>query len=190
MLANELYYKVEKILDDKIDINGYQFTKTLISVPGNIKLPCYINEKAMEDLVEGNYYYSKKAYLTGMGNTKPKEREISFRVDFKFDSSEEEFLKQKETVVKFNGLIRNGSNNILKKLGPMLVPTFVTTCILKNELRETFYLMVVGFHNRAKSLSEIGVACYVDITGVLSIGKPNKPCSVIVRDIILRKEVA
>lgn len=190
MLANELYYKVENILDEKIDINGYEFTKTMISIPGNITIPCYINEKAMPNLKEGNYYYSKKAYLTGLGGNKPKERELSFRIDYKYDSTEEDFYSKKETVVKFNGLVRNGDNNILKKLGPMMVPTFVTTCILKNELRDTFYLMVVGFHNKAKTLSELGVACYVDITGVLSIGKPDKPCSVIVRDIICRKEVA
>lgn len=189
MLSNELYYRVDKISGEKVDINGYTYTKISITVPKDIKLPAYVSDRVLSNITEGKYFYSKKAYLTGIGGNAPIEREISFRLDYTAECSEVEYTKQKETVVNINCLVRNGKKNVLKFFGPMLVPTTVTTAVVFNEKREIFYVMLVGFHSRAKKLIELGKSYCADIVGNLSLRNPDKPCSIVVQDITFREGV-
>lgn len=187
MLSFELHYKVLDILEKDININDYSYAKCLIEVPKDIQIICYINSKILDQTEVGGYYKAKKAYLTSLSEVK--DIEVSMRVDHIFESSKEEFESIPETIVRTNALIRKSKLNVLKHFGPMRTPTCHATAVSKNEKGNTFYIMLIGFHSRAKLLDNLGKACYADITGSLATRGNGKPCSIIIKDLYIRKEV-
>lgn len=189
MLSSNLYYRVESITDEIVDINSYMFTKVMITVPRNISIPAYVESNIVSTLKPGGYYFTERAYMTGIGGVSPMTRELSFRIDYTEEITKEVYNAIRETVVRVNGIVKNGPKNYIKYTGPMRVPILVTTIAVRNESKQTFHLMLVGFHNKAEKLISLGKSYYADIVGKLYSKNPEKPCSLIVCDIIFRKEV-
>ena len=191
MLSSELYYKIDKIDGTCISINGYKYFKVNATIPDNIQMVLLISDKCKNNVEEGKYYFSKRAYLTSLEeDNKDNINKFVFRIDYMSNCSKEEFNTKKESVVTFNARINKRKHNMIKNLGPMCIPTFSVKATLKNEMGNPFHVLIIGFHSRAKMLNDLVNVCYVDITGCISSPrKSGLTCAIVVKDIIFRKEV-
>lgn len=191
MLSSELYYKVNSVGEETISINGYEYLKVNVTIPGHVTMIVYIGDKHSKNIKEGDYYYSKRAYLTSSYEEDPMDGEFSFRIDSTDKSSQEDFDSQNEvTTVVFNARVGKRPTNVIKYLGPMKIPTYSVRASIKNESENHFHVMVVGFHSKAKVLFGLAPVTYVDIFGHISAPKkPGKSCVIVLKEHILRKEV-
>lgn len=190
MLSSEIYYKVKSIHKHSIDMNGYKYIPVSIILPGKIESMAYVSRNRLIHLKEGKTYKAQKAYLTSNYGGVAFSEDFAFRIDYVEEVPKEEYNSQEETKVTFNAKLGKTSNNILKFLGPMKIPTFSVRATLKNEDSKPFNLLAVGYHSRAKLLNSLCNVCYVDIDGIISAPrKPGMTCAIVVQDIILRKEV-
>lgn len=190
MLSSELYYKVNEVHENKVSINGFDYVPVEVTIPGNIDMIVYISDKRTKYIEVGKYYYAKRAYMTSKYVEEKEKENFSFRIDYITESNKEDFELQEDTIVTFNARIGKKSRNVLKFLGPMRIPTYSTRATLKNEVGNTFHILAVGYHSKAKLLNNLCKVCYVDIKG--SISAPRKigmPCAVVVKEVIIRKEV-
>ena len=190
MLSNQLRYRVDEITSVIKDINGFEYILCKITTPGNIHIDGYINSQFKDILEEGEYYYTKKAYLTSFEDSVVEdEPDVCFRIDHTTVSRKRSFMSEKYTNVKVNALIRKSPSNKIKFYGPMKTEYFCTTGKIRNELNDNFYIMFMGFHNRAKVLESLNNLCYVDVEGSLNRRNTKKPCYIVVNDVVVRKEV-
>lgn len=191
MLSNELRFRVEEILNNVVDINGYKFQECLISVPKDITIGCYIDLSCMKDVEVGDYYKTNKAYLTSLEDPAEgkREKELYYRIDYVSESDEEEYNEWKETKVRLNALMIKGKNSVLTENGPMKISFFPIKALVKNEFGNKFSILVMGFYNRAKMLDDAPNTFYADIYGELSRRRSDKPCFIILKEMEIRKEV-
>jgi hypothetical protein len=193
MLSSDIYYKIISIDGDKIvDVNGYDYIRVKALIPKGIEIYMLFSIKTLDMLKEETCYYSEKAYLTSLVKEKKISKEFGFRIDVitkEIDINCFNSLNESDT--KFNAKIIKKDFNVIKNLGPMNIPTCSVKAIIKNELNSYFSVLVVGFHSKAKMLSDLSDICYVDIIGSIS-GPRNQgmPHAIIVKDIILQKEVS
>lgn len=191
MLSSELFYKVNSIEEEVISINGYNYVKVNVTIPGPISLIIYVGEKHVKALEAGGYYNTKKAYLTSSYEEKTIDGEFSFRIDSILPSTKEEYDAQQETTtVKFNARVGKRPKSTIKYLGPMRIPTYSVRASLKNEAGEQFHVLVVGYHSKAKVLDGLAPVTYIDVVGHISAPKKfGKSCVIVLKNHILRKEV-
>jgi hypothetical protein len=191
MLSSELHYKIINIGSENISINGFNYLRVNVLLPGDIPMAIYIGEKHMSYIKIDEYFFTKRAYLTSSYVEGDNKGGFSFRIDFVSESSKKDFDDQNgETVVNFNARIGKKPRDVIKYLGPMRIPTYSIRAALKNEVGEMFHVLVVGFHSKAKVLDNLCTVCYVDITGSISAPKKSdKPCAIVLKEYTLRKEV-
>lgn len=190
MLSNKLRYRVDKIYDEVVDLNGFKYFKCGITVPGNIKMYGFINSQMSPIIEEGKYYSARKAYLTYIDGVEvDNSKDASFRIDTTTVSDESTYRSEEVTVVHINALVHKSKNNEIRYYGPMRTAYFCTTARMRNEVEEDFYIMLMGFHGKARALEKLNDLCYADITGILSRRKHKKPCYIVVKDVLVRKEV-
>lgn len=191
MLASMIYYKVEGITDEQIDINNYMYRKVNVTLPKEVPMELFISERDMNKVVVGKYYMTRRAFLTSMNTSKNTTTSFNFRVDSFEEITKEIYYEQFETVVEFHARIHKRQWDSLKNTGPMLVPTFKTTVSVRNEYKDEFNVVLIGFYSKATLLRNISNICYADIKGTISKPKNSKyACAIISKEVKVKKEVS
>ena len=189
MVRNELTFVYNGLTTKVHTFNTYQYSIANIIISGGVECTAYIPSSMIKRMSVGSVYYSNMVYITAEYNDDNRRSiDVCFRIDRFTESGNINLSKSGRTSVRINVLIEKDRYIKYGVQGPMSTPFVICNAISRREDNTFFKVMLMGFYGKVNLIKNLPNKCFVDVIGYITRRDANKPCYIVVDDVIIRKE--